>query len=353
MKTNKKLICSLLAGISLGLSLASAGPLVETQVAKDAKWLAHIDMERLLQSSFGDLATAKLKQQIAAANSSKVSVDVDLLLSEIKSITAYGASFAEGGDIDGVLVLQAGDKLQAIVDGFLAHMEMNAEEGEVPFKRLEDKPYDAYLFGEELFVAYPENGVVMASKRFDRIEQAYGVLQGRSASLADAEEALVLNPGPGFFLLASATGLHQLKDVPPQARMLQKTKGGQLSLGEWEGEARANLILTAESREVSLQLYRIVQGMVALASFTQVENQSMMEVVNRVQVRQEGDFVSVDFSYPIEALMELMSGLMQGDGSQGPAPTDDHSALGGEEGRCGLTPAQIGKHLIAAYCSHG
>ncbi|MBK1877735.1 hypothetical protein [Pelagicoccus mobilis] len=303
----KKQICTLLTGAVAIASALTAAPLVQTEIAKDAKWLAHIDMEGILESSFADLGVAKLKEEIAKNNQSAISIDVDLVLDEIKSVTAYGASFEEDAANKSVVILRTGDRLQAIFDGFLAAQEL--EGNEIPLKRVGDKPYQTYLLEGELYLAFPNKNYAIAGKSFEQIEHAYEVIQGKADNLSATEQKLVLNADSGFFLMVTAKGIDSFKNVPPQARMLQKTKGGQVSIGESEGSFKANVMLTTANEEVSLQLYRIVQGMLALASFTQVENQSMMEIVDSVDVRQGEDFVSLDFQYPVEKLMKLVEVL--------------------------------------------
>lgn len=323
----KKQFCILLAGAIAAATLLTAAPLVKSEIAKDAKWLAHIDMEGVMDSSFSVLGVAKLKEAIASANKNTVTVDIDLVLSEIKSLTAYGASFTETAATESVIILKTGNRLQAIFQGLVAHQEM--EESQSPLKLLEDKPYPTYLLEGELFLAFPNKNYAIAGKSFDRIERAYAVITGKAESLNDLDQKLVLNEDRGFFLMVTANGINGVKNVPPQARMLQKTKGGQLSIGEIEGEFRANIVLTTESPKISMQLSQIVRGLLALASFTQVENQSMMEIVDSVDVQQGDHFVSMDFRYPVDKLMSFIDSVVNMiDGDAQDHHEGEHSSLG-------------------------
>jgi len=324
----KKQICTLLTGAAVIASALTAAPLVQTEIAKDAKWLAHIDMEGVLQSSFADLGVAKLKEEIAKSNQSAISIDVDLVLAEIKSVTAYGASFEDDAASKSVVILRTGDRLQAIFDGFLAAQEL--EGNEIPLKRVGDKPYQTYLLENELYLAFPTKNYAIAGKSFEQIESAYEVILGKGENLKTTEQKLVLNSDAGFFLMVTAKGIDSFKNVPPQARMLQKTKGGQISIGENEGNFKANIMLTTADEEVSLQLFRIVEGMLALASFTQVENQSMMEIVDSVDVSRGDDFVSLDFNYPVEKLMKVVEVLAkEATSHHGHDPQGEHSSFHG------------------------
>ncbi len=342
----KKQICILLTSALAAATWLTAAPLVKSEIAKDAKWLAHIDMEGLMQSSFSEMGVSKLKEAINEANEGKVSIDVDLVLSEIKSLTAYGASFTETAATESVIILKTGDRLQAIFAGLVAHQEMEGTES--PLKLLEDKPYPTYLLEGELYLAFPDKNYAIAGKSFERIEKAYAVIVGKADSLEDSDQKLVLNEESGFFMMVTANGIDSLKNVPPQARMLQKTKGGQLSIGETNGQFRANVILTTEGPKVSMQLSQIVRGLLALASFTQVENQSMMEVVDSVDVRQGDDFVSLDFRYPIEKLMSLLGTAME------MMDEDDQNADSGEQASSiGKRLGELGQGKMLACAGHG
>ncbi len=344
----KKQIFILLAGAVAAAACLTAAPLVKSEIAKDAKWLAHVDMEALMKSSFSDMGVAKLKEAVESAQEGKVSIDVDLVLAEIKSLTAYGANFSDTAATESVLILKTGDRLQAIFEGLLAHQEMEGTES--PLTRLDDKPYQTFLLEGELYLSFPNKNYAIAGKNFERIEKAYAVIAGEAENLNDLDQKLVLNEDAGFFLMMTARGIDSLKNVPPQARMLQKTKGGQLSIGENDGEFRANVILTTEGPKVSMQLAQIVKGLLALASFTQVENQSMMEVVDSVDVQQGDDFVSLDFRYPIEKLMSLIGTAME--------MMDDHDhshdhGHGEETSSTSDCLNELGQGKMLAYAGHG
>ncbi|MDQ8184057.1 hypothetical protein [Pelagicoccus sp. SDUM812002] len=342
-----KQFCILIAGAVAAATWLTAAPLVKTEIAKDAKWLAHIDMEGVMKSSFSDIGVAKLKEVVAKANQSKLSIDVDLVLSEIKSFTAYGASYTESAGTESVIILKTGNRLQAIFEGLVAHQEMEGTES--PLKRLEDKPYQTFLLEGELFLAFPNKNYAIAGKNFDSIEKAYAVIDGKAENIDDLDEKLVLNEDAGFFLMVSANGINDFKNVPPQARMLQKTKGGQLSIGEDEGEFRANVILTTEGPKISMQLSQIVRGLLALASFTQVENQSMMEVVDSVDVQQGDDFVSLDFRYPVEKLMSLIGTAMEMMNEHDHGHDNGHGQSTSSISEC---MKELGQGQVLAYAGH-
>lgn len=314
----------LIVGASIGGSQLAGAPLNESYVAKEAKWLAHVDVDALKESVLGKIAVGHAKEEIARENDSKISIDVDMVLEELKSITAYGTDFEHDKNIDGVLVLKTGKKLPAILDGFLASQEYMRELDEdagLEVRLLDDKPYTTYLFGDELYVSNPEEGLLLASKRFEQIEKAFAVVKGEADNLSKSKTELILNNDSGFFLVAATGGLGHLENLPPQARLLQKATGVQFSIGESNGEARMNVVLGAADEKVSRQLSRIVEGIFALVSFMNIEDQGLADLVSGIDVQQTELAVSIDLSYPVSELTNLIN-LMNGHGHHG---HEDHN----------------------------
>jgi len=207
-------------------------------------------------------------------------------------------------------------RLRAIVDALIASEEATkGEESEI--QAVEGKPFPTYLLGGELYVSIPGETLFVGSKSYAQIERAMDVLMGRAPSLDSGASNLVRGETEGFFLFASASGLKSLEGMPPQARILQQATGAQFSLGEMGSDLRSQLVLSTENATVSNQLYRIIQGMLALASFAQVENESLSTIVRNAQVEQSPEFVSVDLRYPAEGILKIVEPLIKGEGKVG------------------------------------
>jgi len=218
-------------------------------------------------------------------------------------------------------VIRTGERLKAIVDALLLNMQVSGQENP-EFVAVEGKAFPTYLLGNELYLSIPDENLFVGSKSFDQIEKAMAVIKGEASSIAKGDSKLVRSETEGFFLFASANGLNEIDGIPPQARMLQQATGAQFSLGEMNGDLRSRLLLTTESAAVSNQLYRIIQGMLALVSFAKVENESLEQVVRNTKVLEGNDFVSVDLSYSAENIMMMLRPLIE----KGVKPT---GSLGG------------------------
>ncbi len=302
----KNTICTV-AALTIG-AVNWAAPLDKGSVAADAQWLAHMDLEALSQSSIGAFAIGKLKEEMAKNNDTPINIDVDLVMRELHSITAYGSSITEDPENNSVLIVKTGDRARSIVDALIATAEME-QDGKTGIKRLDDKELDTYLIGNELYASFLQDDVWISSKSYDQIEKAQSVIEGLTENIANSDSRLLVAEKPGFFFLATAEGFDAIGDMPAQARVLQKAQGGQIALGEYAGMFQANLSLLTPGPEVSGQLSRIIQGMVALASFAEIGDERLDTLMNNLSVEEADRLVSVDIAYPVDSLLNILTTL--------------------------------------------
>ncbi|HRE80772.1 MAG TPA: discoidin domain-containing protein [Opitutaceae bacterium] len=305
-----KFTCSLLLSASMltGSVLTHAAPFDSNRVADNTKWLAHVDVEGLKKSSIGAFLIETAKAEMAKKNDSKLSIDVERLLEEVQSITAYGTTFEDQPEANSVLMIQAGAKAQAMVDGYLASQEL-ANDGKVPFKTVTGKGFPTYLLANEVYMTFPRKDLIVISKEFGQVERALAVVDGKTPRLRKDSPLLNSATSRGFFFVASANGFNQLKDMPPQARILQKATGVQVALGESASNLAARITLSTADADVSSQMRRIVEGMLALVSFAQVEDQNLARLTQSITVDHTDTAVSIGLSYPVEEAKKLMLSL--------------------------------------------
>ncbi|MEM9158792.1 MAG: discoidin domain-containing protein [Verrucomicrobiota bacterium] len=315
-----KVLKYIVSGILMG-GTALATPLDETQISHEAKWLAHIDIDSFEDSLLGQMAIDHIKSEIAKENDSNISINVDEVLKEVHSITAYGTSFDDDAEMNSLLIMNTGNRAQAIIDGFLTTLELE-KEGKTGFKTIDSAPYPTYLFEEEVYISFPKKTLIVASKSWDMVKQGMAVVDGETASIDEADTDMVLDGASSFFFVATANGLDRFDDLPAQARVLQKATGGRVAIGEDETMLRANVMLTTQGPEVSSQLARIIQGMLALVSFAEVDDKSLLLLTQNTRVSQGEKFVSLDLSYPTEEIVKLVESLAEGDRAKAGAMRD-------------------------------
>ncbi|MCH6256557.1 hypothetical protein MLD52_08365 [Puniceicoccaceae bacterium K14] len=285
---------------------AWATPLAEEHVAKEAKWLVHFDMEDLLYSQFGEFAMTHAQDIFDKEMESPVSINLRQLLKEMRSVTAYGTSFDDEAAENSVVVIKTGDKAQAIIDGYIASLE---GEGHSSVEYMSRKRFPSYSIEDDLYFAFPEQDVLVLSKSYEKIEDTADLLEGKEENVSSSDMFKTLERGDGFFLVSILHRIADLKDFPPQARVLQKATAAAFYAGEDGTNVEAKIMLTTESKRVSEQLYRIVMGMLALVSFAEIENKSLSAITETMDIQKGDDFVSIHLNYPSEEIIELLNSL--------------------------------------------
>ena len=305
--------------------LANAAPLDKKQVANDASWLAHLDLQALQETTIGEFLLGAFEEEFGGDESS-VSFDMEGLLGELQSVTAYGAELGIATQGESVLVARTGEKAKPMIDAYIATQELE-KDGKTGFKKLDGKDYLTYLVGNEVYLAFPSDGLVMASRSFEQVERALAVLDGDAKSLNNGDSELILTDTDGYFFLASANGIDSIDGVPPQAKLLQKAKGGQIALGERDDNLVSKIRLSTSGPEVSGHLASIAKGLVALASFTEVGGERLDRLMNSVEVESEGDMVSISLDYPADEIVRLLTSIVD-DG-----PGEDDSDAESQDGK--------------------
>ncbi len=316
--------------------LANAETLDKSQISHDAKWLVHLDVDSIKESFIGGRILNIALTEMEKGNEGSIQFDLEALLDEVYSVTAYGTSFDQKPEDNSVLILRSSERFRSIVDAFI--LSSGWLEDEDGAKEIQGAPYPTYLFGDEVHVSFPTEDLALASKSLAQIEKAMGVINGEMESMDDTDSDLTLSKENGFFFIATANGINDIDNIPPQARVLQKATGGQLSLGEEDEIFVSNITLSTTGPTVSDQLYRIIQGMIALASFTEIGNESLALLTRNISVTKGQDFVSVDLRYPSAEIEKLMVNMAKEGGNlqarQKPKIDYDQAVedgIGGEE----------------------
>ncbi|HRP03725.1 MAG TPA: discoidin domain-containing protein [Opitutaceae bacterium] len=297
----------LMSALATG-TLLTAAPFDPARVSADTKWLAHVDLDGLKESKVGSFIIARIKSELAKKDQAKLSIDFDGMLQQIHSLTAYGTSFEDSPENHSVLLVQAGPKAQSIVEGFLAGQEL-ANDGKVPFKTVTGKAFPTYLFGNEIYLTFPRKDLILVSRQFDQVERALSVIDGRLAPIKRSDPLIASTNPSGFFFIASANGFNRLKEMPAQARLLQKAAGVQVALGETGSNLAARVTLLTTDSEVSTNMTKVVEGMLAMASFVQIQDQNLSRLTQSVTVDQSDKAVSIGLTYPSEEVVKLLTTL--------------------------------------------
>lgn len=284
--------------------LAPAGPLQKSQVPADAKWVLHLDLEAALNSELGRFLAKEVDRRLRrplADLKSNHGLEVDWR--KLQSLTVFGTEFGSRPDEDGVVLVRTSLNLPGLLDKIA---EDGASNGSLTREKKGERVQ--YSLNEEVHGAAGGNGVFVLSKSLARLDQALAVVEGKGANLGASKTFSRLPAAPdGFIFLGLAEGFSTSAAVPPQAKMLRQSDGGQLVAGEKAGQIFATLNLSTKDAEAAGQIHQVLQGLLALAAMNQTENKDLQRLVQATKVSTNNTLVNVNLELPASNIISRIS----------------------------------------------
>jgi hypothetical protein len=236
------------------------------------------------------------------------------IMETVGTATAFGTDLSGKPEaIDGALVLQGTADLRKIAEGFVAQTSLTKPEDAV---QITDLPFDAYVLSGEVYVGFPTEPIVLVSKSRSQLVKALDVFRGKAPSLKNGKTNIgaMLPKGGKFFLMGASivpSDQQLFEGNGPEARILQMAKSGSVAVGE-EGElAVARVQLVSATDEVATKLVKIVEGITAMLSLAETDDERLKDFVNALKVQRAGNEVTLGFSYPTERILKMVDDLQQ------------------------------------------
>lgn len=285
---------------------AVAATLPKNQVAADAKWLLHLDLQNLRRTQVGEFLTKNLLEKASGELKDKIGIDVGALVQKISHVTAYGTEFAKNPEKNGVLMVQMDAEAQKILEGVLAAQLLADSKGAVT--KEQQGASALYSVHNEIFLSLEPNHLAILGKSANQIDKAKSVLAGKSPSLKNSDAFSDFPPAPdAFFFLAVAEGFNDAAAVPPQAQVLKMAEGGQLVIGEQTEKLFLSLALKSKTAEVTEQIQQVFEGIRAMVSLGQAENKDLQELVKSIKVAAKNKIVTVNAEFPVAPLLKKVA----------------------------------------------
>ena len=303
---------------TLALSLATAfisfaGPLQKEQIPAGAKWLLHLDVENGLKTQLGTFLGGEIgKQLLTPIANLRDYFDVRLDWRKFQSFTAYGMGFEERADAAGVLIVKSSQDLPAMLDQVIAKFEEAAGPGHGALRKKKEGGATVYVLKKEVFGAAGKGGVFVLSKSIAKLTEALDVLEGNASHLGAAKTfAAFPQPSASFFFIGLADGFNNASNLPPQARVLKNSTGGQFAVGEKAGQVFLNLALSVKDDESTAQIQQVFQGLLALATLNQDKNKELARLAQSIKVSTNSTLVNVSLELPATNVIAQVEGELK------------------------------------------
>jgi len=301
------------SALVLALAITTAtfgGPLQKEQVASDAKWLLHLDLDKFRASKVGTYFTRQVLEQKLSQPKADLKRDLnfDLDISKISSITAYGTDYGSKPDANGVLVIKTTLDVEKALDSAIEKLSANGGDGQGGIKKTQQGSTIRYSINDDVFVTLHPGNLVVVAKSREPNQKASEVLSGKSANLTSGKAFSGFpDMQKAFFFLGVAEAFNADVPIPPQANVLKMADGGRLVLGENADRLFLNVALKAKNSEVVTQIQQVIQGLVALASLSKTENKDLMQLAQSARVSADENLVSLNLEFPVERAIEKLS----------------------------------------------
>jgi hypothetical protein len=297
-------ILTIVAALLLGVGApASAAPLDGNQVAADAQFVVHIDLDAVKTATLAEkvqnrwLSNELVRQQLAAV---KMLTGVDLA-KDLHGVTFYGSRLAPD---TGVVIVDANfdaDRLLGIVRGKPDYNETNYDNHTLhAWTERKDTSGEhtitGCIFGPELLIVGRDAAEVKA---------ALDVLGGKSAVLAGSDSPLAGEVPGGAVVVASVTGLTEA-GVPFKSPIINQSELFWVALGEQDGEAFGQLKFVAKSDEAAEQVEDILLGLRSLALLQHGSDKEARKLIERLTVTMSQRTVQVEWHGAAEGVWRLI-----------------------------------------------
>lgn len=290
----------LLPAVALAGPLRAA-PVNPAEVAADARWVVHADLDVFKGGEMGKymldkMTDARVKDKMAAFRQMFRFDPCE----DIASVTLYGSSRREE---DGIALFRGrfdGATLVTLLKANDTYKSRSGDGVEV-HSWVDEKRRD----GQRTFGAILDNQVVILGRSGDLVARAAAVLKGKSAALNGANATLDLPRGaPAFF--AAAANLQDLGVNDPRAVMVKDIVAGSIVVGEQGGQMEGTLNVTTRTPEAAAQMNAMLSGLLAMAQMNREQKPELALLARRVQPAVDGSQFKVSMSFPVKDIIAEM-----------------------------------------------
>ncbi len=245
-----------------------AGPLSKAQIPATAKWVMHVDIDRLAGSQTcavltNNPATGRAFMNALARYRSLLGVDP---LRDLRQVTLYGEDVTGNR---GVALISGRLKADTITRSLSAYPQYrSAPWGSWTLHKWRDRSS-----GQEMNACLYSSSLLVIGSDESGVAGALNVLGGVKPNAIKGGSRLVFpQPREGVFFTATSRGFEGAEQDPLKAMILRNTDSATLQIGEKAGKVDAGLLLNAVSPEAAQQIEQILNGLVLTAALSGDEN---------------------------------------------------------------------------------
>lgn len=283
-----------------------AAPLPKSQIAGDAKWVIHLDMEqfapsqtcRLLMNSKGG---SKSLQSIMTHYQTLLGVDP---LKDISGLTLYGTEIT-------------GNRGTALINGALNHQAITLQFSSYP-------QYAVRTYGKRQLQTWTDKGtgrplwacfyttrqLILASDE-ESVLSAAAILDGSRPNLSNSKTASLPMQAvrQGTFFTAISKGYAGSHSDPVKALILKNTEAAVMQLSEKGKMVDGSILLRAVSPDTANQIHQILNGLILSSTLTDSAS-PLAKLAAMSEVSQNNSDVLLKIQCPANEAADILSATL-------------------------------------------
>jgi len=293
----------------LAVVLSCAGnlpgaPLDLHQVAGDAKWVVHLDVDAMHHSELMENAYLTGLQQWQEFGEwldvacSEIGVDAR---TDLFDITLFGTSFDK---LVGTAVVHAKMDQQVMI----ARAKLEAT-----FSSSKYRQYEVYQWrsdSEMVVGSFFRPSILVVARTGAEVTKALDVLDGKAGNLSHKRPFGSDGPRAGTMAVAWGTGLEEAP-LPWKSAVGKKTSALEIFVGEHQGAVFATANLHTESGETAKRVLAVLEGMRASAELQFEGDAALCGLLKGVKLQTAGGEIVMDFQASAKQTWNHVGELMK------------------------------------------
>jgi len=297
MKKAALLVAALIAIALFWAAPAFPGTVPVSIVPENARWVAHLDMEKFVATKLFAALEKDGRFDIKSRDANRwLKMD---LTKDVTGVTLIG--FGPGAKGQAVVAVNGRfDKARLMTLLDLAEDRTEKAYG----------AYTVYSTGDDEFGAFVNDNLVVLGEDQASIEKVLDTAAGKTKNFAGSALSAALKDLPaGAFLSGVLPDLSGLSSMNSQSKILEKASGLFFLAQETNDQLLVRLQVTADSPESGKNMLDLVQGIIAMGRLGGNEGHmaQIASLLDGLQVKLDGKVLKLDFERPVQEIVDLIS----------------------------------------------
>jgi hypothetical protein len=293
-------------------STVFGGGLQKEQVAADAKWVLHVDIQGLVGSQIGQYLQ---KHLVATGADEGLKQFADTFgfdpIKDLKSLTAYGQKLGEEEAVAIFNGVVNKEKLLGLLSGNEGHKE--TKYGDRTIHEWTEKGKKDPTTTTTKYGAFYNDDLTLIAGSMDLLKKAIDVLDKKAEGMG--KDSFVPVASVGAF--AQIAALVPMPDAPgANAALAKKVKGFTAEVGEANKSLFAKITLTTATAKDAEEARKILDGLIAFVSMAGAMGEQnvpqdpvktqVLEMIQAIKVAAKDETVFVEGAWTVDQVTSLI-----------------------------------------------